>query len=118
MSNSDSKIRTLKEALQEPCKHRDMDLALKPMDNYTSTPGTPNKLPLSFWASWNMKDRPRRIALLLDDRQIEPLGYLLDERNLHGQVLGHRRTIGLVVPVHVVTECRALGIEDHRGVNR
>ena len=71
MSNSDSNIRTLKEALQEPCKHRDMDLALKPMENYTSTPGTPNKLPLSFWASWNMEDRPRRIALLLDDCQEE-----------------------------------------------
>jgi nicotinamidase-related amidase len=71
MSNSDSNIRTLKEALQERCKHRDMDLALKPMENYTSTPGTPNKLPLSFWASWNMEDRPRRIALLLDDCQEE-----------------------------------------------
>lgn len=71
MSNSDDKILTLEEALQEPCKNRDMELALKPMDNYKNTPGGPNKLPLSFWASWNLKDRPRRIALLLDDCQEE-----------------------------------------------
>ena len=71
INNSDSKVRTLKEALQEPRKHRDMDLALKPMDNYKSTPGTPNKMPLSFWASWNLEERPRRIALLLDDCQEE-----------------------------------------------
>ncbi|MFT5699036.1 MAG: nicotinamidase-related amidase [Desulforhopalus sp.] len=71
MNNSDSKVRTLEEALQEPCKHRDMDQALKPMDNYTSTPGGPNKQPLSFWASWNLEKRPRRIALLLDDCQEE-----------------------------------------------
>ncbi len=71
MNNSDSKILTLGEALQEPRKNRDMDLALKPMDNYSSTPGGPNKQPLSFWAAWNLEDRPRRIALLLDDCQEE-----------------------------------------------
>ena len=71
MNNSDSKARTLKEALQEPRKHRDMDLALEPMENYSSTPDGPNKQPLSFWASWNLGDRPRRIALLLDDCQEE-----------------------------------------------
>ncbi|MBM9514911.1 cysteine hydrolase [Desulfogranum marinum] len=70
-NNSDSKIRTLEEALQMPCKHRDMDQALQPMDNYSNTPGGPNKQPLSFWASWNLEDRPRRIALLLDDCQEE-----------------------------------------------
>ena len=71
MSNTEGKVLTLEEALQEPRKNRDMGLALKPMDNYRCTPGGPNKQPLSFWASWNLKDRPRRIALLLDDCQEE-----------------------------------------------
>jgi nicotinamidase-related amidase len=71
MSNDNSKIRTLEEALQKPRKNRDMALALKPMDNYKSTPGGPNKQPLSFWASWSLKERPRRVALLLDDCQEE-----------------------------------------------
>ncbi len=69
--NSDAKIPTLEEALRKPRKHRDMDLALRPMDNYKKTPGGPNGQPLSFWAAWNLKDRPRRIALLLDDCQEE-----------------------------------------------
>ena len=69
MYERDKKIKTLKEALQKPCKNRDMDQALQPMENYSSTPGGPNEQPLSFWASWNLKDRPRRIALLLDDCQ-------------------------------------------------
>jgi len=71
MKNRESSIKTLEEALQKPRKHRDMDLALKPMDNFSSTPGAPNGQPLSFWASWNLEDRPRRIALLLDDCQEE-----------------------------------------------
>lgn len=65
------KILTLKEALKKKCQYRDMELALKPMDNYSSTPGGPNDMPLSFWASWELADRPRRIALLLDDCQEE-----------------------------------------------
>ncbi len=69
--NENSKILTLKEALREPRKHRDMDLALEPMDNHKKTPGGPNGLPLSFWSAWNLADRPRRIALLLDDCQEE-----------------------------------------------
>jgi hypothetical protein len=71
MNNRNDKIRTLEEALQEPRKHRDMDLALQPMDNHSKTPGGPNGQPLSFWAAWNLADRPRRIALLLDDCQEE-----------------------------------------------
>ena len=71
MDNGDSKIRTLKEAVQQPRKHRDLDLARQPMQNFKSTPGGPNNQPLSFWASWNLEDRPRRIALLLDDCQEE-----------------------------------------------
>ncbi len=71
MNDSNNKIRTLEEALQEPRRHRDIELALKPMDNYRKTPDGPNGLPLSFWASWNLSDRPRRIALLLDDCQEE-----------------------------------------------
>jgi nicotinamidase-related amidase len=66
-----SKPLTLKEALKKPCKHRDMELALEPMDNFSSTPGGLNDMPLAFWASWNLADRPRRIALLLDDCQEE-----------------------------------------------
>ncbi len=71
MTNSSGTIRTLEEALQEPRKHRDMDLALQPMDNHSKTPGGPNGQPLSFWAAWNLADRPRRVALLLDDCQEE-----------------------------------------------
>ncbi|TVQ37275.1 MAG: isochorismatase family protein [Spirochaetaceae bacterium] len=71
MKNAENNIPTLKEALRQPCKYRDMTLALQPMDNYRKTPGGPNETPLSFWASWNLKDRPRRIALLLDDCQEE-----------------------------------------------
>ena len=78
MNNTGGKVLTLEEALQEPRKNRDMDLALKSMDNYRSTPGGPNKQPLSFWASWNLKDRPRRIALLLDDCQEEYRPYAGD----------------------------------------
>ncbi len=64
-------VLTLEEAMRKPCKHRDMEMALQPMDNYSSTPGGPNDTPLAFWASWNLADRPRRIALLLDDCQEE-----------------------------------------------
>lgn len=71
MIEADANIPTLKEALEKPQKNRDMALALQPMDNYSSTPGGPNEMPLSFWASWDLKDRPRRIALLLDDCQEE-----------------------------------------------
>jgi nicotinamidase-related amidase len=71
MKSVEDNIPTLKEALQRPCKHRDMDLALQPMDNHSKTPGGPNQTPLAFWASWDLNDRPRRIALLLDDCQEE-----------------------------------------------
>jgi len=71
MKQPESNIPTLKEALQQPQLHRDMDLALQPMENYSKTPGGPNETPLSFWAAWNLKDRPRRVALLLDDCQEE-----------------------------------------------
>ncbi len=71
MSDTEGRVLTLEEALQKPRKHRDMDLALKSMDNYKCTPGGPNKQPLSFWASWDLADRPRRVALLLDDCQEE-----------------------------------------------
>ncbi len=78
MKNAEGNILTLEEALQQPCKHRDMDLALQPMDNYSRTPGGPNGCPLAFWASWSLKDRPRRIALLLDDCQEEYRAYAGD----------------------------------------
>ncbi|MFW5693901.1 MAG: isochorismatase family protein [Alkalispirochaeta sp.] len=71
MNHEEKRIPTLKEAMQHPCKHRDMKLALEPMPNYSKTPGGPNETPLAFWASWDLKDRPRRIALLLDDCQEE-----------------------------------------------
>lgn len=71
MTNADNDIPTLKEALKMPCKNRDLDLALQPMENYSKTPGGPNDTPLAFWASWDLKDRPRRIALLVDDCQEE-----------------------------------------------
>jgi nicotinamidase-related amidase len=61
----------LAEALKQPCKHRDKGLALQPMENYSSTPDGPHGQPLSFWAAWDLADRPRRIALLIDDCQEE-----------------------------------------------
>jgi len=78
MSHSKETIPTLEEALKRPCKNRDKDLALQPMDNYSETPDGPHKQPLSFWASWNLKDRPRRVALLLDDCQEEYRPYAGD----------------------------------------
>jgi nicotinamidase-related amidase len=71
MNDRETTIPTLEEALKQPCKHRNKELAMQPMDNYSETPGGPHKQPLSFWASWDLKDRPRRIALLLDDCQEE-----------------------------------------------
>jgi nicotinamidase-related amidase len=64
-------ILPLEQALRKPCKHRDMALALEPMPNFSSTPGGPHGQPLAFWASWDLPDRPRRIALLVDDCQEE-----------------------------------------------
>lgn len=69
---------TLKEALKKPCKNRDMSLTSEPMPNFSSTPGGKNDTPLSFWASWELKDRPRRIALLLDDCMEEYRAYAED----------------------------------------
>ncbi|MEO1094431.1 MAG: isochorismatase family protein [Cyanobacteria bacterium J06638_28] len=71
LNNNESSNLTLEEALKQPRKYRDTALALQPMDNHSSTPGGPNGQPLSFWAAWNLADRPRRIALLLDDCQEE-----------------------------------------------
>lgn len=75
MKNSDSQILTLEDALTEPRRYRDMELAFQPMHNFSKTPGGPNGQPLSFWASWELADRPRRIALLLDDCQEEYRSY-------------------------------------------
>lgn len=61
----------LKEALAEPRLNRNLTLAEEPMPNFRSTPGGKNDTPLTFWASWTLKSRPRRIALLLDDAQEE-----------------------------------------------
>lgn len=69
---------TLVDALKEPRKHRDMTLAQQPMDNFSCTPGGKNSTPLSFWASWELADRPRRIALLLDDCMEEYRAYSED----------------------------------------
>ncbi len=71
MIENDSTILTLNEALQKPCKYRNLELALQPMGNHSKTPGGPNLTPLAFWAAWDLNDRPRRIALLLDDCQEE-----------------------------------------------
>jgi nicotinamidase-related amidase len=69
--NNQSSRLTLEEALKQPCQYRDIHLALQPMDNFSSTPDGPHGQPLSFWAAWDLADRPRRIALLLDDCQEE-----------------------------------------------
>ncbi|MEM0991203.1 MAG: cysteine hydrolase [Pseudomonadota bacterium] len=78
MISKDSDILDLAEGLSEPRKFRDMALANEPMPNFSSTPGGPNDTPLSFWASWQLKDRPRRIALLMDDCQEEYRPYAGD----------------------------------------
>jgi len=62
---------TIKEALSAPRLNRSMSEAAKPMPNFKSTPDGPNETPLTFWASWALDGRPRRIALLLDDAQEE-----------------------------------------------
>ena len=67
--------KTLQEALAAPRLNRDMDLAKEPMPNFRSTPGGPNDCPLTFWATWTLRSRPRRVALLLDDAQEEYRAY-------------------------------------------
>jgi nicotinamidase-related amidase len=71
MLDDKTTIHTLKEALQRPSPYRNKELALEAMDNYSTTPGGPHGMPLGFWASWDLADRPRRIALLVDDCQEE-----------------------------------------------
>ncbi len=78
MTNANRTILPLEEALRRPCKHRDMALALEPMHNFSSTPGGPHGQPLAFWAAWDLADRPRRIALLVDDCQEEYRPYAGD----------------------------------------
>ena len=72
---SQSPALTLKEALAAPRLNRDMDEAAKPMPNFTKTAGAPHDMPLTFWATWTLPSRPRRIALLLDDAQEEYRAY-------------------------------------------
>jgi nicotinamidase-related amidase len=71
MEQGQNRFRTLEEAVAEPRKHRDRDLAMQPMHNFSSTPGGPHGQPLAFRAAWELGDRPRRIALLVDDCQEE-----------------------------------------------
>ena len=75
MTDSDDAIPTLAEAFERPCPFRDKALAREPMPNYSSTPGGPNETPIAFRAAWELADRPRRIALLLDDCQEEYRAY-------------------------------------------
>ncbi len=65
------KALTLKQALNTACPFRDKALAQEPMTNYRSTEGGLHGMPLAFWSAWNLPDRPRRIALLMDDCQEE-----------------------------------------------
>jgi hypothetical protein len=55
--------------------------AQEPMPNFSSTPGGPNDTPLAFWADWELGSRPRRVALLMDDVQVNfykcPFGSML-----------------------------------------
>ena len=71
MKPEDGPIPTLAEAMRSPQKHRERDVAVQPMPNFTCTPDGPNQTPMGFWAAYDLKDRPRRIALLLDDCQEE-----------------------------------------------
>ena len=78
MNNSlqSASSKTLTEALEpeNELRFRDRTLAAEPMPNFKAKPSTnenPHGLPLKFWASWELSDRPRRIALLMDDCQEE-----------------------------------------------
>ncbi|TVR26352.1 MAG: isochorismatase family protein [Ilumatobacter sp.] len=71
MNDIHQEILPLEDALRQPCPHRDKALAQEPMDNLRTTPGGPQGRPLTFSAAWNLEDRPRRIALLVDDCQEE-----------------------------------------------
>ena len=71
MDDIQQEIRPLGDALRQPCPHRDKALAREPMDNLRTTPGGPQGRPLTFSAAWDLEDRPRRIALLVDDCQEE-----------------------------------------------
>mmetsp|Transcript_28076 Transcript_28076/g.52693 ORF Transcript_28076/g.52693 Transcript_28076/m.52693 type:complete len:307 (+) Transcript_28076:275-1195(+) len=76
--DANRKVMTLAEALAEPRPHRE-DVHQEPMTNFKSTPDNPpHELPLSFWASWELNSRPRRIALLCDDCQEEYRPYAQD----------------------------------------
>ena len=61
---------TVEEAIAEPRRNRDAARCREPMPNRASS-GGPHGTPLTFWASWELQSRPRRIALLLDDVQEE-----------------------------------------------
>ncbi|MEM8742380.1 MAG: cysteine hydrolase [Pseudomonadota bacterium] len=78
MRDEGQKILTLADGVAAPRLHRNMDIAKEPMPNFSSTPGGPNDTPLAFWASWALTDRPRRIALLMDDCQEEYRPYAGD----------------------------------------
>lgn len=71
MTRLEGKVLTLEEAVSAPRKHRSLELAAQPMPNFKATEGTPFGLPLAFRAAWDLADRPRRIALLMDDCQEE-----------------------------------------------
>ena len=54
--------------------------------------------------------------LLLDARQAEGAGGIADQRELRLQVLGRRRSVGLVLIVDLVAKALATGVQDHRQV--
>jgi nicotinamidase-related amidase len=94
MEQGQDRFRTLEEAVAEPRKHRDMDLAMQPMHNFSSTPGGHHDQPLAFWAAWELEDRPRRIALLVDDCQEEYRPYAGDILPNVERLVDAFRTIG------------------------
>ncbi len=94
MEQGQDRFRTLEEAVAEPRRHRDMDLAMQPMRNFSSTPGGPHGQPLAFWAAWELEDRPRRIALLVDDCQEEYRPYAGDILPNVERLVDGFRTVG------------------------
>jgi hypothetical protein len=59
-------VMTLEEAVKVPRQHREDDVHNEPMPNFKSTPtNPPHELPLSFWASWELNSRPRRMYRLV-----------------------------------------------------
>jgi hypothetical protein len=92
------------------------------MPNFSSTPGGPNDTPLAFWAVWELGSRPRRVALLMDDVQVDfhkcPFGSMLWVKHEHcGTNLvqtGQQHTVRAMIFPYIVAITVQLDQEEYR----